>query len=110
MKYAIIEKYDSSIHGNNCNLLNNNYICLDTKDSNLSIFEYHEIFENYIDECKERNSLNYPFFTIIEEIVIDNYHLAVNKVNVIKKIQRLWRNYKKKFTVKYLYHRQINFM
>jgi len=109
MKYALIEKYSPIIHGITSNFLDNNYICLDTKDSNMSISEYHEIFKNYIEECKEKNSLNYPFFTIIDEIIINNYHLAVNKENVIKKIQKLWRNYKKKFTVKYLYNRQTNF-
>jgi len=114
MQYALIEKYNPIIHGNRkemIQLLTNKYICLDTKESETNIFDYHKMFEDYIQECKERNNditNENPFFALITQRVIKGkYTIAIPRDDIITKIQRLWRNYKKKFTIEYLNRRQM---
>ena len=57
------------------------------------------MFTDYLKECMERNtniSVEIPFFTIIEEKVIKNkYTIGIIREDIIVKIQRLWRNWKK---------------
>ena len=114
MKYALIEKYNPTIHGNRkemVQLLKDKYICLDTKESGTNIFDYHTMFEDYTQECKERNNEitnEIPVFALITQKVIKGtYTIAIPRDDIIIKIQRLWRNYKKKFTVDYLNRRQM---
>ena len=102
MQYALIEKYNPKIHGNRkemVQLLTNKYICLDTKESETNIFDYHTMFEDYIQECKERNNEitnESPVFALITKRVINGkYTIAIPRDDIITKIQRLWRNYKK---------------
>ena len=83
--------------------------CLDTKESGTNIFDYHTMFEDYTQECKERNN-EIPVFALITQKVIKGiYTIAIPREDIIIKIQRLWRNYKKKFTIDYLNRRQIGF-
>ena len=109
-QYALIEKYNPMIHGDRkemVELLTDKYICLDVKESKTNIFDYHKMFKNYIEECKERNN-DIPFFTLISQRKLNGkYTIAKPREDIIIKIQRIWRNYKKKFTIDYLTRRQM---
>ncbi len=114
MQYALIEKYNPIIHGNRkemIQLLTNKYICLYIKESETNIFDYHKMFEDYIKECKELNkdiTNESPVFALITQRSIKGkYTIAIPRDDIIIKIQRIWRNYKKKFTINYLNRRQM---
>lgn len=113
--YGLLEEYNPNIHGKNTTRsklnLKDKCICLNTKNKAETIIHYEKDFEAYLLECKERNKdARQPFFTLLSIYKLGDYTLAVDKVSLIIKIQKMWRKYKthlrKKYNVRTLFHRQ----
>lgn len=107
LKYSVVEKYNSDIHGNKGKdkYLNCKYLSFDVKTAEETCVE----FEKRMRDKNPNNQYQIGLYRIIKN---RPYCFGLNQNRLIKKIQNLWRKYHekkiKKFTnLRYLYGRQI---
>lgn len=106
LHYGIIEKYKKEIHGplkktKYDTFLKTKFISFENKEPNETSKEFFNHWKQYYPNSE---------ITLKKVYTFNHYSFAIDRKDIIVKIQRLWRNYiQRKYNLFYTRDREIDF-